>query len=823
MPTITPARRFYEIEYDYGLWWEQAPLGSIFPSSDILLVSSTGDLITPTEYARCAIQFKTNTPAWAAVGDLTEANAVLWMYLENYAHYGGIGNILIGDASGAWNMSSTQPTMRGMGVGSWTAFMTPKPNHEHGWVGFVLDTTSGKLRNGNGIIMKVALGVTPASFKFLKNPPPMGRAYISVDIANAISGSATDRLEIDAEHIAALENSTGVFAVGTEIQQEQIFPSRNDVEIELGKGSAVVNRATPHPESWKMTAPDLGALTFSRSEVDLHDYRGSIIELLLTIQVGQTAAVTLLKQYGVLGEVDKGSVSQEVLISDPLFEAMKMTPYFRDPILGMEGVNILTEPRLYAMLEILINGAGLAWERVRQEDLYWLLSRFATIWDRMTVTAVDMVDYTVDEFIQEVGAQYALAFSRGSDDAIVVWHPAVYRPSLKVHTVNDTELSNVHYKKEAGKDTYDIAKVQTTPVVMESALPTRIDARDQTYHVENYGGCFDTYQAARYSLAKQLAQKVVADYEIYTFTAGTRAAAWENGDKLKITSKKNVFTDKVFTLIDCQGNPNDGVYECIAIHWPHSPGFQSTWRNTGLMGIWRLWAWDTWLNTGANQSPIGTAGAMTVTTITNILHLDWRGVVANVTLTAPTTFAPDSGGGSSKYDMVDFVLTIIGEQATDPTGGLGDPMWTNILRFTDSGNNKAVYCGIKRVSTPKPPPTPYYSPCDLRMFLGYTLDKTLNPLGWVSKTESPPGFANADHEWSYGVAVQWHNETLRLYVDRILIGEISVASYNFDTVNIVTPIGTEHKIGCIRWLQNSDDWFSPEQCVGSMGQDNYYP
>ena len=825
MATILPARRFYEIEYEYGLWWEQGVGGAIYPDSDILLVSSEGDLATPTEFARTAIQFKTDTPAWASVGDLTETNAVLWVYLDNYAHRGGIAQLLIGNISGAWNMASSQATMRTLGVTSWTLPLAPNPNQEHGWVGFVLDKTSSHLKGANGIMMKINTSFsTPASFKFMREPAPTGRAYLSIDIDNAISGSAAERAVIDSKYLSALEDSSGFYDMGATILQEPIFPSRDNIEITLGgeTKTALLNRSTPFPETWKIETPSLGALSFSKAEENLHDFQGTLVELILSMRIGQKAPIDLMTQQAILGEVQREENSQEVEVADPLYEAMQMTPYLRDPILGMEGVNLLDEPRPYALLEILVNGAGLAWDRIRQEDFYWLLLRFGTIWDKVTYTANDLEAHTVGSFLEEIGVQFALAYSRGSDDAFVVWHPAVYRPSLRVYEINDDDLNDIVYKKTA-QDKYDIVKINTTPVGSSAPLSTRIDSRDKTKTIDGLTGCFSSYPAARYSLGKQLAQRLIGDYETYEFTVGTRASAWENGDKLKITSEENDFTDRVFTLIDAKGNSETGVYKCLAVHWPDSPAYQSTWQNTGLMGIWRMWAWDTWDETGANQSPIGSAGAMTITEYRDILNLDWRGVVGQADLVAPATFAPDSGGGSSKYDLVDFTLTIIGEQASDPTGGGGDPDWTNILRFEDSGNRKAVYCGIKRTSSDDGHLGTYYSPCDQRIFLGYTPDKAANPLTWNSKVESPPGFANDDHEWTYGIAIQWHDETVRLYVDRILIGEISVASYNFDTVYFVTPIGTEHMIGCIRWLQQSSGWFSADQCVGSMGQDNFYP
>jgi len=821
MATILPARRMYQIEYDYGLWWEQAGGGSIYPNSDILLVSSTGDQTTPTEYARSAIQFKTNVPTWSTVGSLTELNAVLWLYLEAYGYSGGIGNIQIAPITAAWNMSSSQVTMRSIATGAYSGAIAPSPNQERGWVGFDLGTNSSLLRSTHGICIKINTTLAgPSSFKFSRVPVPVGRAYLAINVLNAINVDAVDRASLDSSLLEAMKSSSPTYSLSARVKQEPIVPSRSDIPVTLGR-DLQFNRNVPFPETWRMSVPSLGNLSFSL-DVDLLPYRGSILETSLKVRSGQKAPVVIAKQNVILGEVDSTFSQQEVVTADPLKEMLSMVPYRRDPILGMENVQIDTESRLYAMLAVMINGAGIGWERIRQKDLYWLMLRFGSIWDRISKTAADMRSYTIDNFVQEIGAQYAIAISRGNDDSISIWHPAVYRPSLRVWEINDTEIANVHYKRKDGQDTYDIVKIQTTPVSLEDEFPTRLDSRDNIYSLSSLGGCFNSYQAARASLGKQLAQRLTCPYYTYEFTAGPVAAAWEVGDKLKITSKSNSFSNKVFTIIRISGKSVDGKYKIQAVHWPQSPGYQSTWQDTGLKGIWRFWKWDTWAKTGANQSPIGNAGSMTVTTFSDILHLDWRGVVGNADITAPATFAPDNGGGSSKYDLVDFILTLIGEQASDPTYGAGDPAWTNILRFEDSASNKAVYCGIHRVSAPKPTGT-YYSSCDLRFFLGYTANKTTNPIVWSSKVESPPGFGNFTNPWTYGIAIQWHNNTVRLYVNQALMGAITVAGTNYNTVKLITPVGTEHKVGCLRWLQNQDDWFSPSQCVGAIGHDNYYP
>ena len=151
--------------------------------------------------------------------------------------------------------------------------------------------------------------------------------------------------------------------------------------------------------------------------------------------------------------------------------------------------------------------------------------------------------------------------------------------------------------------------------------------------------------------------------------------------------------------------------------------------------------------------------------------------------------------------------------------------------FHESAGPKAIVCGIKRVGTDNGHGVTYYSTVDLRIFLGATDDYTADPIVWnhtgADYVETPPGLSmtpGSTVSWQYGVAVQMHGSTARLYVDRIFIGSITTFSSGIDTCNFKTPVTTEHRVGCIRWLQNSGStWFDTDRLVGRPGEDIYYP
>jgi len=830
MATISPARQMYEIVFAEGLWWEQAVGGGIYPNSPYLQVSGTGNLVAATEYARSALKFSASVPAWATVGNIAEKPCVLWLYCDSNTTDSGIQGIRIATISEAWTMASDQPTMRAIDTGTFSAVISSYPTWTgQGWMAFPLTSSSAVLRNANGIVIKMNSDLAQvSSYRFMKDPAPVGRAFLSYDILDTIHGSATARLEATAEALAALTNSQGVYSISGKIIQSNIRPDESDVSIIIGKGSslAITDHSIQLPETWKLANGNRGALSLSRSAVDLLNYRGAIIEVSLKQKLGYLAETTIATQKGIVGSVEKTVIEQNVTIGDILFESLAMAPYYREQVLGVESVNILSEPRLYALLLILINGGGVPWSRFRQADLVWLLRRFGIVWDDITESAGAMADFTVASFVEEYGMQYGLCISRGLDDSIVVWHPAVYRPSMKVHSVNDTEINDIVYRKVNAIDKYDMIVVGSEDVMWDAALSHQIDGRDKRYTVPTLAGVFVSSDVCQYAIGRQLAQRLVAKHEEYEFSAGARAIDWEIGDKLKITSTRNGLSATVFTIVSAKGDPLTGNFNVTAIRWPDSPGLQSTWEATNLKGIYRLEEWDTAAATGVNQSPIGGAGDMTVTTLNGLVHEDWRGPLANVVMRAPATFMPDGGGGSAKYDLVDFVLGIYGRQSSEPYGGSGrDEMYTRILMFHDLSGTEALVCGIKRVGADNGHGVTYYSTTDTRIFLGATADYTAATITWNASgyTETPPGFATNAASWNYGVAVQWHGDVAKLYVDQILIGTINAFDADIDTCDFHTPIPGEHKIGCIRWLQNSTGWFDVSRLAGRAGEDVYYP
>jgi len=829
MATIFPARRYYEIPMNYGLWWEQNGT-EIFPDSNALLVSSTGDINTHTEYARCAIQFKDNEADWVSDGDITEHHALLFLYLDSRGLH-GLGTsvkIEVDTISAAWDMSSSQAHMAALATAGVWDRITPLPvESSQGLMVLRLKEDSSQLRSTYGIMLRIYCPTgTAGGFVFSKTPPPVGRAYFQYDIDNTVHADAVTRFPVTDDMVTALERSLGRHSIESSISLSDIQPEESDIDITVGHGSglALISQGVSMPKPWNIASGQEGAISVGLTPA-MEDYRGSNIITLLRYRVGQEEAQTLAQQYGIIGAVEVKKDSQDASVGDRLNAVLGQKPYYRDALEGIGGVNISSEPRLYSLLMVLIN-TGIPWELIRQEDLVWLMRRFGIVWDEVSYTNSAMQGTSNKSFIAEIGEQYALFLTRGVDDAILAFHPAWYYPSMEVWTIEKALLENVRIRTVDTSDKYESVTVSgenrnSETVFSDSGVSRQEDGRDTEYTVDDLTGIFDnsTYgKVCCNALARQLAGLLSYPHQEMEFNIGDAGIVLEVGNKL-ILASDDEYDGTTWTIGKKKGNSWTGQNSITAYRWPSVPAMQSTWEGTYLQGIWFLYDWKSG-STGANLSPVGSAGSMTVNTLNNFIHCDWRGPVGNVDLEAPVTFAPDGGGSSCKYDLVDFVLCILGIQNLDPHP-TEDNEFTRILVFRHPRDPEGVVCGIHRVSSPSGGGT-HYSPVDSRIYLGYTTDFTAASISWSDYVETAPGLSANSWAWNYGVAVQWHEDDVRLYVDGIYIGEISTGGFSDATlVTFQTPQYDDHRLGRIRWLQRDDDWFDADQMIGKPGTDEY--
>jgi len=847
MPTKSPARNTYQIDLRYALSFQTQLGGKIFTEGEGLVVSSNAQE-TSGEVARTALQFETAAPDWVTAGTSAEIDCLLFVCVKNLATDGG-NAYEIAKINDPWNTSYTQAQMMALTLGAWQSGISLLPIRRANWCCFDMSGLDSEyLRNTNGLMIRARTGGNHRrSVHILHSPAPTGRAYLQYSFSDTEEADATVRPELTTEEYNRLGNSTSTYTIDATIKRSVMLPAEDDISLEPAAGtslSSVLSRKSQWPESWKMDYGSRGSLVLSREDTDIQDYRGELLEVSFTQMYQSEEPAVIAKELAIIGEADRLRNRQEISLECPLKQALNRIPDYRDNIMGFENVEIDGEPSPWVLIDQLVNGGGLRWQRFRYNDIVWIMNRLGTVWPEVTYTTAEIEDETISTLIQGNGIRHALGITRGVDDAIVLWHPAVYRPSMKVWALNMDDTSDSKFRKDRPLDRYNRVTIEGTGGLhgnhfSTGDLPVSEDEVDRVYETGAIRGVeFNDYELARDGIAAQLAQRLTGSRYRLQVTVGMRAAAWECGDQIRVTADCYDLDETVFLITEINGDPTAGKYEVELLHYPDNIGIHSTFEDTGVQGIWR---WEKWTNLGVwngeDNSWLGSGGTWTLSGgMNSIIHADWRGALLGYSnevdcVEAPVAFAPTSASAND-CDLVDFIVGIIGEQDTDPTMFLNqDILYNPLFRFGKAGSDEAVVFGIKRPEQVwTVPPLTRHSCVENQLYVGHTLDWKAVTVTWEDIVLMPAGIGTpwtgdiSDTLRDYAVGLQWMNNTLRFYFNQTLIGDITVSKSGFNEAFITTPTYSEHMVGCLRWLLRSDgEYFPAEQLMGKNGIDEYYP
>jgi len=789
-----------------------------------MLVSGTGDGLS--EQTRCAMKFDTTAPpSWVTDGDAVELDSLLFLYLGSDSSDSGTGFRAAKVTAGAWNASSNWATMHGLTLGAPTGAQTPLPSGKlAGWVAMPFAFKSADYRNTLGMVFNLIMpSAVLDCYKILKDPAPFVRAYYQYPVDDVIEPDATQRITLSDNIRADTGKSTTEYFLAASIQQSHISAIDVDISVTLGKDSdmAVLSREMPFPETWEPKYEGRGSVEIAK-DVDVGDYGGSLLNISHTERNGQKGMAEIGNSAVIIGEVHEGDTDFEVTLEDPIAETLKRVPYLKDKVAGLQSVNVFSENALWAFVSMFVNGAGIPWGKFRQADLVWLLRRFGGVWSAVTKSTVDLKTTTLGPLLKEWGEMYGICLGRGSDDAILIFHPTAYCPSLEVWDFNLNDATGISLIDNERNKSYNFITVNGYDVTFPGARPTKYDKVDSAYTISGLGGDF-THDEAKAGLGLHLALRLCGRYRLLSFTAGAESILWEEGNQVRVTSTSRRLSAVPFLVIGTKASPIKGKVIVTLVHYPDNPAMHSTFLDTGLEGLWRWYNWHSGSGTGANQAWTGSAGAWSGGAGVTKKYIDWQGALCDLdeTITG-ANFAPEDT--ADLCDLVDFILGINGDQTTSPYSvATRDNEYNQVLSFRNG--NAAVIVGIHRVDTgsaggiqPKA--------VENTLFLGYTTDYTASTIAWAQIIETSPGIGLAGDWMDYAVAVQWQDTACRLYINREYIGVITIAKTGFDSGirAIETRVDTEHLVGLMRWLQRADgEWFEMDRLLGKNGTDPYYP
>jgi hypothetical protein len=251
------------------------------------------------------------------------------------------------------------------------------------------------------------------------------------------------------------------------------------------------------------------------------------------------------------------------------------------------------------LFDLLMNACPTTrWSGIYWSDWYWLLLRFGGTWHWLDLDATATQGISsLRSLWESVAALYGLFTSADLSGNIQVWHPAAYRPSLRVHRLNPIEdyASSIRLRG-LESDQFDAVTLNYLDAGGGGATETYTGERATTG--VDYGRAYAPglpvdylywlrMDHARDALARQLLQRVQAPAIQISFDIGLRGLTWRAGDQLVVSSDILGINALRFMVTSLQVNPMDATARVEAVHYTGWSGGHSGFETAGPVGLWR--------------------------------------------------------------------------------------------------------------------------------------------------------------------------------------------------------------------------------------------
>jgi len=824
MATIRPYRAYWDAKAIEWVYFD-AVIGSTVEHNGTALVIGTDDTNPAAATYYSAIKFDTITaPAWVADGPVAYAShALLTVIAQMAERTAGISLIQVAQITSAWTSASTAANMRAVTLSAWgtVSNVVNRYGVPEAWKFSSTDVIHGFMFR-----VQPAQTVRGGVIRFNPYPDMVLRHFYqySADLDTRVD--ATTRVTFDAETLAILKNEAqyNKFKLSATVKVSDRLPNESDIEIAMLKGASVpvINRKMQWPNSADVDIPSAGALPVSLvSNPDLDTTKGMGVETSLVLIKRDGTEVVVGKSGQYVGDVTylnngEGEIELRSLLATAYnSRIVDYSPY------TTATVNYIAEQAIYIMTDILLNSAGLKYEQLHYNNLPYLMRRFVGVWSPLSYTQTDpapaswlgLRNKTVGELIAEIGVLYNLAVSQTATGCVSLWHPAVYRESMRVWTIDEKDCLPGGYKltKRGMEKQYGSIKVsdagftgnpvQTTTGQMPNYLPSDPDFNERIKSVSAYGQCFVDHGSARAGMVRQLSQRYTGRYWEAELSMGMQGLAIDNGDVIKLTGT-GLSAMARFLVIAVNGNPTAGQVQITCVHYPDVLSVSNTFEDDGVEGEWR-WMDETGALDDANTSPNGSDADPTTCTFATVTNEHWQGAIhgagyaewavplilatAHDVIDICTMVEVDSGGASINYS------------------GWGDSSYLPIMVWRKASGNEALAVGWHR---------PNYGGSGVhcvtnRMFVAHINDYTAGSFTFavaVAYTaEGICGRLGGTTAIPASIALQWDDsQNVNLYIDRALVATgAGYSKANWSTVRILTQ--SDIRIGCVRHLQTDTE------------------
>jgi len=791
MATVRPRRNRIRCHLSDSVWWE--------PAGVALYGDATSDLLRFADDAGGTKTFRTflkfdcaGLPDWTGDPQTTLIYLLLHIYLTYSSGETGLSSIKIetGRINSAWTSADSITTLNTVWGGvSWNS---PVDLDALGWYADGFVDHANYLTYGVAIALDIDHGVyTPggeARIDRLVAAPVLDLHY-QIDMP---AGSYND-IRSDPRPIAQAELDT---PEGTGAIFDSLFVGRTlDVaggeeldlsdEVSVERGMSVVSTKVKVPELWDLQNDAAGGLRIARDDGSrtAEALVGRSIDASLRLTRGMYTA-TLGGRLALARGVKTLRDSHDFEILSQLDRARRL-PVARDADEWVSGVSWTAESNEYVLWDLLLNCGRFKWEDIYPADWNALVDRFQGVFSLRDLAFAD-VSGALGSALSEVARVHGLAISPVAG-RIAVWHPAIYRPSFRVHSFDLDEGADPGYSiRPAARKLY--TKLETTyewgASSKEMTIHPRIPKPDFSLELLDYepsvpADSLDAFMwfASLRAWLNQLSQPLAYGYEEIEFVTDKRAYAWAVGDRLLTSSAREGYDDTPFTISGIQATMIENKVKVNAVYWPRWYGSHSLFEGGRLEGIYRLWDWSTDAFDGSNTLWNGTLGSFTNTGDPVINRaISWQGAVLIDTdvgtegkITAPgsATFKPAAG----LCDVIEMqVMTYKSPDRVDVDAR--DNYW--LWYWKRSGAADALVFGISRLPT-----AAGATATESCFFLGYTTSWPYVDPPWSSWSRFqllPQGVGRGLSTFErlvQSVAVQWgvdgSDVNFRIYVDGYLI------------------------------------------------------
>ena len=819
MATIRPSRTYFDAVATSWCYFDGGGGGTVIEHNGSILMIGLGSW-------KSAIQFdNTTAPSWTSDGPIAGAGLSLISVLSQLVDYGGGNTISIAPILDPWDSSSNIATMQGLTVGTYRTMGPVASNYgiPNSWHSATQDfpTYGFMLRTSTSTIARLAT-----------DPLPMIRYFYQYSPTSTTRSDATERETFSADTLAVLAGTAKAdhYRVDIDVLSSEIRPGLSDIEIAVLSGSSAGanTREATWPESWQLDIPASGSVPVSLvSNTDISGIRGMPVESEITMVLRDGTEASLGKQTQFVGDTTyRNDGTGEIELRSPLSAILSSQVVAYDPY-STATVNYLAEMPPYILVDMLMNTGKVLYKRVHYNDLAQLLSRFSGVFSALTYSASDLDGKTVSDIIAEIGPLFGISITQSSAGCVGFWHPAVYRESMRVWTIDEGDCVAGGYSvTPRGVDgqygyvriTNTVATPLTTIVWSSNSLPSYPGFLETPFEFTTNGAVFDDTSiggTARAALGRQLAERLCNEYTECELNLRTKGLGIDIGDVVKLTGAGLSETTR-FLVLSVNGQDTTGQKVVKGIHYPKAKALSSSFEAHGIVGTWR-WLDETGAFTSANTAPTPTDADPTSTSFATITNEHWQGAMfatGNATWSVPLISA-------TKHDVIEQCYMI--HDGVAGNGG-ADTRYLPLFYWTKATGNQALEVGFFR-PTYSGPGIDYSA--EAQMYVAHIVDTTA-PLGtytFVAVAYSPNGVCGRQTGTSdipVSISLQWDDSgNVNLYLDRSLV--VSGTGFSKSGWTTLLMSSNDSRAGCVRHLQTDEAITDLQRLLGLNGLDPYSP